>query len=142
MSGLLKNRLAVMFYFFLGGISYGMVIARMPALKIQSMADNFSVGMILFSLGGASFLSILACKKVLDGHSSKMVLFMNSLLLSLVLCFAGFCTSVWRLCLSFALMGVSIGMIDTAANVQGVNFESKAKKPSMNLFHAFFSRAA
>lgn len=127
-------------YFFAGpGLAYGMLTARMPALKAQTEANEAEVGLILLCLGLSGMFSLAISSWLIARWSSRRVLRTSSfaLLLSLPLC--GLAHSPLLLGLACMVVGLSIGLVDVAMNTQGIQIERRYLSPCMSLMHASYS---
>lgn len=66
-------------YFFLGpGLAYGMLTSRLPALKIQTGADEMQIGLILLCLGLAALVTLLSGSWLIARWGSRTMLRLGS----------------------------------------------------------------
>ena len=129
-------------FFLLPGLAYSLVTSRLPAIKVNAGLSDLEIGSALFLLGLAATLGLFFNYRALRLLGDRAVLSLAALLMATGVMGIGFAANFTEVSLSFILLGVSIGFIDSSANAQGMNFEAIFKKRSMNLFHAFYSLGA
>ena len=84
-------------------------------------------------------ISLLMSKKILEKFESALVIFLCTVWISLCLCAIAFASSPVHLYMCFGAIGLGVGLIDAAVNMQGILFEQRHNQQALNLFHALYS---
>jgi len=127
-------------YFFAGpGLVYGMFTSRMPALSMQTGADEAQIGLILLSFGVAGMVSLAASAWLIDRFTSRTVLRLTAPLLCLALPLAGLATSPLQLGLACVVVGLVMGFVDVSMNTQSIQIERAFFRPCVSTMHACYS---
>lgn len=127
-------------YFFIGpGLTYGLLTSRMPALKLQTGADETEIGLSLLCLGIAAMITLFASPFLIARWSSKTMLRIGSALLLLALPLCGLASTPFQLAMTCGVFGLSTGLTDICMNAQGIQIERKYRASSMSLLHASYS---
>lgn len=138
----LLSKLTCCVFFLLPGLIYGLVMARLPAVKAAADLSDSMIGLCLFSTGVFGLIGLAASPALIKKVGSRMLLCVAAVIAAVGLCLIGFSTELTVVLLSFGAMGIGISMLDVAMNTQGVLYEYYSKSQSMNLFHAFYSLGA
>ena len=109
----LRNRLSCMAFFFIAGGTYSAIMAYMPSIKVHTQTTNAQIGTALFFFGVFSLISLLMS--------------------------IAFASSPLQLYMCFGAIGLGVGLIDAAVNMQGILFEQRHNQQALNLFHALYS---
>lgn len=104
--------------------------------------SDSQIGLCLFMFGCFGLLGLLFSPKLISRFSSRMVLCVNAVLCFLGLLGIGFAQTVPQIFVAFGICGFSVSLLDGAMNTQGVLYEKASKRPTLNLFHAFYSLGA
>ena len=127
-------------YFFIGpGLVYGMFTSRMPALTIQTGADEAQIGLILLCFGVAGMVSLAASAWLIDRFTSRTVLRLTAPLLCLALPLAGLAATPLQLGLACVVVGFTMGYVDVAMNTQAIQIERFFFRPCVSMMHASYS---
>lgn len=132
-------RAACAYFFILSGLTYGQLTARMPALKMQTGANEEEVGYALLCLGIASLITLAVSDRLIARWGSSSILRISSLLLMISLPLFGMASSPAHLILCAILAGFCMGLVDVAINTQGIQVEHRYRRPCMSLMHASYS---
>ncbi len=135
----LRNRLSCMAFFFIAGGTYSAIMAYMPSIKVHTQTTNAQIGTALFFFGVFSLISLLMSKKILEKLESALVIFLCTVWISLCICAIAFASSPLQLYMCFGAIGLGVGLIDAAVNMQGILFEQRHNQQALNLFHALYS---
>ncbi|WP_289077363.1 MFS transporter [uncultured Parasutterella sp.] len=138
----LRSKAACAVFFFLTGLYYGLIVSRLPAIKMHVGLSDSQIGLCLFMFGCFGLLGLLFSPKLISRFSSRMVLCVNAVLCFLGLLGIGFAQTVPQIFVAFGICGFSVSLLDGAMNTQGVLYEKASKRPTLNLFHAFYSLGA
>ena len=127
-------------YFFIGpALVYGMFTSRLPALAMQTKADEAQIGLILLCLGLSGMFALAVSAWLLERCSSRAVLRVSAPLLCLALPLAGLASSPLSLGFACLGVGVSIGFIEVSMNTQAIQIERTYFKPCVSMMHASYS---
>lgn len=138
----LREKLACAYFFICNGLAYGIFTSRMPALKMQVGANDAQIGMLLLSLGGASFLGLLSTNFIINRLGSKLSTGIAAICFSVAFMLAALASSLYVM-VSFALFaGYFMGVCDVSMNAQAIGYERRFHVASMGAFHASFSGGA
>ncbi len=131
-----KTKLALLVYFIVPGLLYGLFTSRLPALKAQTGATEGDIGLMLLTFGAGSVIGLLAARKLLQRFGARVVLLPALISQFAGLALAAFATNLAPLFGLSAAIGLCIGLTDVAMNAQGIAFEKRQAKPVMGFFHA------
>ena len=127
-------------YFFIGpGLVYGMFTSRMPALTMQTGANEAQIGLILLCFGVAGMVSLAASAWIIDRFTSRTVLRLTAPLLCLALPLAGLASSPLQLGLACVAVGFTMGFVDVSMNTQAIQIERAWFRPCVSMMHASYS---
>ncbi|MBQ4615924.1 MAG: MFS transporter [Mailhella sp.] len=127
-------------YFFAGpGLVYGMFTSRMPALAMQTGANEAQIGLILLSLGVSGMVALAASAWIIDRLTSRTVLRLSAPLICLALPLAGLASSPLQLGLACVVIGLTMGFVDVSMNTQAIQIERAYFRPCVSMMHASYS---
>lgn len=127
-------------YFFVGpGLVYGMFTSRMPALTMQTGANEAHIGLILLCFGVAGMVSLAASAWIIDRFTSRTVLRISAPLLCLALPLAGLAATPLQLGLACIAVGLTMGFVDVSMNTQAIQIERAWLRPCVSMMHASYS---
>jgi len=135
----MNPKIAVSLYFFANGLQYASWAGRIPDLQDMYHMDNRLMGFILLTHSIGAFITMPITGWLTQLYSSRTVALVSGIFFSLFFAGATLSSSYWILLASFALMGVSTGIMDIAMNAQAVEVERFYQRPIMTFFHAMFS---
>ena len=138
-SAFTKARAACSYFFAGPGLIYGMFTSRMPALTIQTGADEAQVGLILLCFGVAGMVSLAASAWLIDRFTSRSVLLLFTPLLCLALPLTGLAVTPLQLGLACVVVGLTMGFVDVAMNTQAIQIERAFFRPCVSMMHASYS---
>lgn len=139
LSAFTKARAACSYFFVGPGLVYGMFTSRMPALSIQTGADEAQIGLILLCLGVAGMVSLAVSAWLIDRFTSRTVLRITAPLLCLALPLAGLAASPLQLGLACVVVGLTMGFVDVSMNTQAIQIERAYFRPCVSMMHASYS---
>ncbi|MEU3272015.1 MFS transporter [Saccharomonospora sp. NPDC006951] len=138
----MSQRLAVMVVFAFNGATLGSWAPRTPALSEQIGAGPGALG---FALLGASIGMLTAATvsgRLVERFGPRAVVIGSGVAICAVLPAIGGAQSVPWLAVALVGLGASSGALDVSMNIAGVAVERARGKPTMALFHAWFSFGA
>lgn len=133
------RRLACAYFFACPGLSYGMLLSRLPALKMQTDANDAQIGVLLLCLGCASLAGLLFSNFIMARFGSRSALRASSLVMMAGICLCALADSPLRLGIFCAIAGLGMGLTDVAINTQGILLEKRWHAPCMSTMHAAYS---
>ena len=139
LSAFTKARAACSYFFIGPGLIYGMFTSRMPALSMQTGADEAQIGLILLTLGVSGMVSLALSAWLIDRFTSRTVLRLSAPLLCLALPLAGLAASPLQLGLACAVVGLTMGFVDVSMNTQAIQIEQAYFRPCVSMMHASYS---
>ncbi|AUI57042.1 MFS transporter [Amycolatopsis sp. BJA-103] len=138
----MRDRTAVFVVFALNGAALGSWAPRTPAL---SERVNASPGVFGLALLGASVGMLIAASvsgRLIERHGARAVVAGSTVIACAALPMIGFSTSVFLLAGALFVLGASVGALDVAMNVAGVEVERRSGRAIMPILHAGFSFGA
>ncbi len=132
-------RMALAYFFFCPGLSYGILTARMPALQEQADLNEAQIGLILLTLGASSLVALVASGFLLARTGSRAALRFGTLTLLIGSCLCGLAATPLTLGLACALSGLGMGVSDVAMNSQAMEYELRTHEACMALMHGCYS---
>ncbi|WP_446424957.1 MFS transporter [Mailhella sp.] len=127
-------------YFFAGpGLVYGMFTSRMPALSMQTGANEAQIGLILLCFGVSGMVALAISVWLIDRFTSRTVLRISAPLLCLALPLVGMASSPLQLGLACVATGLSMGFVDVSMNTQAIQIERAFFRPCVSMMHASYS---
>lgn len=140
MKGQLRRaRRALIFFFCSTGSVYGLLTARMPALRDQLQTGEALIGMAMLCLGCGSLAGFAAMHVLQRRKSTRSLLRLGSagMLLALPLC--GLAPDGVTFCAACALLGACFALTDVAMNTQGILLEQRLRRNCLSGLHACYS---
>lgn len=134
-----KARRALIFFFFSTGCVYGLLTARMPALREQLQTGEALIGMAMLCLGCGSLAGFAAMHLLQRRQSTRSLLRLGSagMLVALPLC--GLAHTGITFCAACALLGACFALADVAMNTQGILLEQRLRHNCLSGLHACYS---
>jgi MFS family permease len=134
-----RLRLATRLTFFIAGMGIACWAPLVPYAKAKLDLDEAGLGMMLLFLGAGSVSAMPVAGGLSTRFGSRSVILGGVIGLILILPLLSVVTAPWQLSLCLALFGASLGAVDVAANIHGVEVEHRAGVPMMSNFHGFYS---
>lgn len=132
-------RVACAFFFICPGLAYGIFTSRLPALKMQTGADESQIGLLLLCLGLASLAALFGSGRLIARWGSRLILRTGSLLLTFAVVLCSLAQTPLQLGAACLLTGVGMGLTDVSMNTQGIQIERRQRIPCMAFMHAAYS---
>jgi len=126
-------------YFLVIGLTAGVWMARIPAVKAQAHLSDGSLGVALFAVPVGLVLGATLAERLVDRVGSAPVTRacgVGGCLLSVT---PGLARNLAELMAALLAIGIAAGTLDVAQNAQGVRVEALYGRPVMTSMHAFFS---
>ena len=124
------------------GMTAGVWIARIPAVKSQAHLGDGALGAALFAVPVGLVLGAAAASRLVDRFGSGRVVRPSGTGLCLLTVVPGFAHDFAELAAALLAIGVAGGILDVAQNAQGVRVETAYGRPVMASMHACYSLGA
>jgi fucose permease len=121
------------------GLTNGVWVARIPAVKAQAHLSDAVLGVTLFAVPIGLLLGAAAAERLVDRIGSARVAWVSGVALSLAIVTPGLAHNAAELMAALLAVGVTGGTLDVAQNAQGVRVENAYRRSVMNSLHACFS---
>jgi len=137
-----RARRAVSAYFLIMGLTTGMWMARIPAVKAQGHLSDGTLGVALFAVPVGLVLGAAAAERLVDRVGSAGLARVCGVANCLLLMTPGLARDLPELMAALLAVGVAGGTLDVAQNAQGVRVEAAYGRPVMTSMHACYSLGA
>jgi MFS family permease len=134
-----RARLATAVVFVLLGVVQGTLASRMPALKAHATLSDGPLGLALLGVPLGSILAVQVTGRWMARRGSAPVTLAGAVAMCATSVLPAYATSFALLTGALVLLGVGIGLTDTAMNAHAVLVEKGHARPIMASFHAFAS---
>jgi len=134
-------RIAAAIFFFISGFGYATWASRIPTIKQQLHLNDAQLGTVLFALPIGLMLTMPITSRLLSYYSSRGIMLIGSVFLSVVLVFIGFSNSMWQLIVALFFFGSARNMMTLSINTQGVAVQALYSKSIMATFHGLWTLA-
>ena len=134
-----RARLATATVFVLLGVVQGTLASRMPALKAHAALSDGLLGLALLGVPLGSILAVQVTGRWMARRGSAPVTVIGAVIMCATAVAPAYATSFTLLAGALVLLGVGIGLTDTAMNAHAVLVEKGHARPIMASFHAFAS---
>jgi fucose permease len=135
-------RVAVSTFFVAMGLTGGVWVSRIPAVKQQAGLSDARLGLALLAVPVGLVLGTVLAGRLIDRIGSKHVTWVAGTAQCVLLMGAGVARNFWELVAALVAVGLSGGSLDVAQNAQGVRIETEHGKPIMTSMHAGYSFGA
>ena len=126
-SPVLKEKLACAWFFVTPSLAYGILSARLPALKIITDADDAETGTVLLALGCSTLVGLLVCGFLIEKFGARILAISGAVFLACAMSLASLASSWPMLALGCGCAGLGVGLCDVAMNALGIEIEKERK---------------
>jgi fucose permease len=137
-----RARWAVSVYFLFMGLTAGVWMARIPAVKAQAHLSDGTLGVALFAVPVGLLLGAAAAERLVDRAGSAGVARVCGVANCLLIATPGLAHNLPELMAALLAVGAAGGTLDVAQNAQGVRVEAAYGRPVMTSMHACYSLGA
>ena len=124
------------------GLTTGVWMARIPAVKAQAHLSDGTLGVALFAVPVGLVLGAALAERLVDRLGSAPVTRVCGIASCAVIVTLGLTVNLPELMVALLASGVVGGTLDVAQNAQGVRVEAAYNRPVMTSMHAFYSLGA
>ena len=132
-------RLATKLAFFTAGFSMGCSAPLFPFIKANVGVDEAEFGLLLLCIGLGAIIAMPITGGVAARYGARLMVMLGGFGLVVFMGLLAVVNTVPPLAAVIFLLGASMGTIDVAMNIHGVEMEAREKRPLMSGFHAQFS---
>jgi fucose permease len=129
-------------YFFVMGMTAGVWLARIPAVKAQAGLSDAALGAALFAVPVGLVLGTALAERLVDRVGSALVARVAGVGNCLLAVPPGLARNLAELMAALLVFGLAGGTLDVAQNAQGVRVEAAYGRPVMTSMHSFYSLGA
>jgi len=133
---------AVSAFFMVMGLTAGVWMARIPAVKAQAHLSDGTLGVALFAVPAGLVIGAAVAERLVDRAGSARVAWAFGVGSCLVGITQGLARNLPELMVALLGVGVTGGTLDVAQNAQGVRVEAAYGRPVMTSLHAGYSFGA
>jgi fucose permease len=126
-------------FFLVMGMTAGVWLARIPAVKAQAHLSDGALGAALFAVPVGLVLGSAVAGRLVDRLGSASVTRACGIANCAVIVTPGLAMNLPGLMAALLAVGVVGGTLDVAQNAQGVHVEAAYNQPVMTSMHAFYS---
>jgi fucose permease len=137
-----RARWAVSAYFLIMGLTAGVWMARIPAIKAQAHLSDGTLGVALFAVPVGLMAGAAVAERLVDRVGSAGLCRVCGVGNCLLVITPGFAGNLPELMVALLAVGAAGGTLDVAQNAQGVRVEAAYGRPVMTSMHAGYSLGA
>src|ERR1700686_4627145 len=134
-----RAKLSTRLAFVAAGFGVACWAPLVPFAKTRCHLGDDTMGLVLLLLGAGSIVAMPLAANLSARFSSKPVVLSGGVGLALILPVLSIVSSPIALGVALFVFGASLGSLDVAMNLHGVEVERVSEKPLMSGFHALFS---
>ena len=134
-----RARLGTAVIFVLLGSMQGTLASRMPALKTNAGLDDGLLGLALLGIPLGSILAVQVTGRWIGRRGSSPVTNVGVIFMCAAVVTPAFAPGFVTLLAALIMVGIGIGLTDTAMNTHAVTVEKGYRRPIMSSFHGFAS---
>ena len=129
-------------YFLIMGLTAGVWMARIPAIKTQAHLSDGTLGVALFAVPVGLMAGAAVAERLVDRVGSAGLCWVCGVGNCLLIITPGFAGNLPELMVALLAVGAAGGTLDVAQNAQGVRVEAAYGRPVMTSMHAGYSLGA
>ena len=133
------TRAACAYFFLCPGLAYGVFTSRLPALKMQTGADESQIGLLLLCVGMSSLVALFCSSRLIALWGSRNLLKYGSMTLAAATALSCLAQTPLQLGAGCLIVGASMGLVDVSMNTQGIRTEHRYRTSCMSFMHAAYS---
>ena len=133
------TRASCAYFFLCPGLAYGVFTSRLPALKMQTGADESQIGLLLLCVGISSLLALFCSSRLIARWGSRSLLKYGSMTLASATALSCLAQTPLQLGAGCLIVGASMGLVDVSMNTQGIRIEQHYRTSCLSFMHAAYS---
>lgn len=134
-------RIGSAIFFFISGFGYATWASRIPTIKQQLHLNDAQLGTVLFAMPIGLMLTMPITGRLLSKYSSRAIILLGSILITIILTLIGFSNTMWQLIIMLFCFGSARNLQTLSINTQGVAVQALYSKSIMATFHGVWSIA-
>jgi MFS family permease len=134
-----RARVSAVAYFAVLGVSDGVWLARIPAVKHNLNLSDGLLGVALLAAPAGVVLVAIAAGRLVDRFGSARPTLLAGVAVALLPIALGLAGSLATLAVALFAFGVAAGLLDVSMNAQAVRVERGYRRPLITSFHACYS---
>ena len=134
-----RARFATRLAFFTAGFAMGCSAPLFPFIKASVGADKAEFGLLLLCIGLGAIIAMPITGGIATRYGSRRMVVLGGVGLVVFMLLLTLANSITFLAVILFFFGASMGTIDVAMNIHGVEVETREERPLMSGFHAQFS---
>lgn len=139
MNANIKEKLACAYFFALPAIAFGLLSARLPAIKTLVGATDSQTGAILLCLGISTLVFLALAALLVDRFGAKIIATLGGVTLALGVTSASLCISLAQVEICLVIAGCGVGLCDVAMNALGIDYERTYNTYALSFLHGISS---
>jgi len=136
-----QYRIACAVFYFISGFGYSTWASRIPTIQQQLNLNEAQLGTVLFALPIGLMLTMPVTGRLLSIYSSRGIMLLGSLCISVILVLIGLTSNMWQLIAMLFCFGSARNIMTLSINTQGVAVQALYSKSIMAAFHGIWSLA-
>ncbi len=132
-------RFATRLAFFTAGFAMGCSAPLFPFIKAGVDADEAQFGLLLLCIGLGAIIAMPITGGIAARYGARHMVMLGGAGLVVFMLLLTLANSFAALAVALFFLGASMGTIDVAMNIHGVEVETREMRPLMSGFHAQFS---
>jgi MFS family permease len=124
------------------GLTTGVWVSRIPAIKQQAHLTDTSLGLAEFAVPVGLLAGTILAGRLVDRAGSARVTKVSGVANCLLVIGPGLARNIGELIAALLVMGFSGGLLDVGQNAQGVRIETRYGRPVITSMHAAYSLGA
>ncbi|HEY1024281.1 MAG TPA: MFS transporter [Sphingobacteriaceae bacterium] len=132
-------RLFISLFFFISGVQYASLTARIPTLKSNFGFNDIELGALLLIMPVSSLVGLQLAGWLIARFSSKFAVSAAFGFNTVVLAYIGFAQNVYALIAGICLFSFSMRIFSISINVQAIALQNLYDKKIIGSFHALWS---
>jgi MFS family permease len=137
-----QYRIACAVFYFVSGFGYSTWASRIPTIQQQLHLNEAQLGTVLFALPIGLMLTMPVTGRLLSIYSSRGIMLLGSLCLSVILILIGIANNMWELIAMLFCFGSARNIMTLSINTQGVAVQALYSRSIMAAFHGIWSLAS
>ncbi|MGW7101435.1 MFS transporter [Streptomyces sp. NPDC054838] len=134
-----RGRLSLGFSFFVQGVTFALLVTRIPAIQDQYGISDGLLPAFLAAVPVLAGVASVATEHLVKRVAPSVVLRWAQPLVLLALLGAGAGDQMWHVALALGAFGLSVGALDASMNMLGVSLQRTYGRSIMLGFHASYS---
>jgi fucose permease len=134
-----RSRWGTAVVFALLGVVQGTLASRIPALKTHAGLTDSLLGLALLGIPLGSILAVQVTGRWIGRRGSSPVTNVGVIIMCAAVVPPAFAPGFVTLLVALVMVGIGIGLTDTAMNAHAVTVEKGYERPIMSSFHGFVS---